>query len=288
MAAEEDGMIAPAPIVFVYVCLVAAIAVLMAIKPYGASRRSRAPRLRRRLTVGSALFLILLPVVLPAFPNASLPWPFPTAARGGEVLNSPEYAGATVLPNGQVGLIFVNDLGGGLLETRFKAYFTEHGMNQSQQLSTASAWYPQVATFQGKVVAAYVDNRSGSPTFQQLLFRTSPDSGATWGAEFTPFGSATYDTTHWTPLLVASRDGTTLYVFSATVDTIPVYRTTQDPALATWTTPVAAGDASMHLTQNQSCGDASECARTHNFEFTETTVPGQWVYISTLLPGEEP
>lgn len=106
-------------------------------------------------------------------------WLAPRSANAGELLNSPEYAGATVLPNGQVGLIFMNDIGAGQRETRFKAYFTEHGMNQSQQLSTASPNYPQIASFQGKVIAAYVDNRSG-PTQSQLLVRISSDNGASW------------------------------------------------------------------------------------------------------------
>src|SRR5439155_6904065 len=138
----------------------------------------------------------------PHFHSGPLSWLAPASARAGEVLNSPEFD-AAVLPNGQAGLIFVNDMGGGLLETRFKAYFTEHGMNPSQQLSTSSAWYPQLATFQGKVVAACVDDRIGSGTYQQLLVRTSSDNGASWGAEFTPFGTETFDATHLSPLLTA-------------------------------------------------------------------------------------
>src|SRR5437773_5119512 len=133
--------------VITYLVAVAAISVLIVIRPTGSSRRWRPVRLRTRLLVGAAVFLVLLPAVLPAFPFGPLSWLAPGSARAGEVLNSPEFVDAAVLPNGQAGLIFVNDMGGGLLETRFKAYFTEHGMNPSQQLSTSSAWYPQLATF---------------------------------------------------------------------------------------------------------------------------------------------
>ncbi|MDP9281379.1 MAG: DUF6531 domain-containing protein, partial [Chloroflexota bacterium] len=237
--------------------------------------------------VGFALFLVLLPVVTPAFPSAPLPWLFPGTAQAAETVNSPEYIAPAIMPNGQVGLVFKNDAGGGVAEIRFKRYFVEWGMDPSLQLSTASSSYPQLTSFQGKVITGYVDNRSGSPTQNQLLFRVSTDNGATWASEYAPFGTATFDTTRWAPLLVTSRDGSTLYAFSAAGGSIPEYRYTQDPTLATWTGPFAAGDSSMHAAIGWSCGDNSECARGHAFEFTETAVPGQWVYISATEVGDE-
>ena len=205
------------------------------------------------------------------------------------MLNSPEFD-AAVLPNGQAGLIFVNDMGGGLLETRFKAYFTEHGMNPSQQLSTSSAWYPQLATFQGKVVAACVDDRIGSGTYQQLLVRTSSDNGASWGAEFTPFGTETFDATHLSPLLTASRDGTRLYLFNCCALSLPQYRYTTDPALGSWTAATTAGDGTMHVVASSDCSTGGpyhiyECERSRNFDFLETATSGQWLYISRADSG---
>ncbi len=231
------------------------------------------------------MFLVLLPAVLPAFPPGPLSWLAPRQANAGELLNSPEYAGATVLPNGEAALIFVNDMGAGLAETRFKAYFTEHGMNPSQQLSTSSASYPQIATFQGKVVAAYVDNRGG-PNQYQLLVRTSADNGATWGTEFAPFGAETFDGGNSAPLLVTSRSGNTLYFFNCCVSSLPQYRSTTDPTLVTWTSPAPAGDASMRAVSGNNCGNAgAECYRAHTFEFTETATAGQWVYIAKSDSG---
>jgi RHS repeat-associated protein len=232
----------------------------------------------------------LLPAVLPALPLGPLSWLAPQSARAGEVLNSPEFVDAAVLPNGQAGLIFVNDMGGGLLETRFKAYFTEHGMNASQQLSTSSGWYPQLAIFQGKVVGAYVDNRVGSPTYQELLVRTSSDNGATWATEFTPFGTEIFDATHLSPLLTASRDGTRLYFFSCCVSGLPQYRYTTDPALGSWTSATNAGDGTMHLVFSSDCSTGGayhiyECERSRNFDFLETATSGQWLYISRADSG---
>jgi RHS repeat-associated protein len=261
-----------------YLALVCAISLAVVLLPSGAPRRWRPAKLRVRLLVGFALFLVLLPGITPAFPNPPLRWLFPGTAHA-ETVSSPQYIAPAVLPNGQVGLIFKNDAGGGVAETRFKRYFVEWGMDASLQLSTASSWYPQLASFQGKLIAGYVDNRGG-PTYGQLLFRVSTDNGASWASEYAPFGTATFDTTRWAPLLVTSRDGTTLYVFSAVSESVPEYRYTQDPTLATWTGPLSAGDASMHAAINWSCGDNSECARGHAFEFTETAILGQWVYIS--------
>lgn len=146
--------------VVVYLLAVAAISILVVLRPTGGARRWRPARLRRRIVVGAGLFFVLVPAVVPALPPGPLNWLAPSRVSAGELLNSPEYVGATVLPNGQAGLIFVNDIGGGLAETRFKAYFTEHGMNPSQQLSTSSASYPQIASFQGKVVAALMSRSS--------------------------------------------------------------------------------------------------------------------------------
>jgi len=275
--------------VLIYLLAIAAISILVVLRPSGHSRHWRPARLRRRIVVGAGLFLILLPAITPALPLGPLSWLAPRSVNAGEVLNSPEFVDAAVLPNGQAGLIFVNDMGGGLLETRFKAYFTEHGMNPSQQLSTSAAWYPQITSFQGKVVAAYVDSRSGSPTYQQLLVRTSPDSGASWGSEFTPFGTETFDMTRQSPLLMASRDGTRVYLFSCCVANIPQYRYSTDPTLLTWTAAAPAGDATMELAVTSDCTStppsSDECMRSRNFEFTETATAGQWLYIARAHTG---
>src|SRR5437867_277316 len=277
-------------VVLVYLLAVAAISILVVLRPSGGSRRWRPARLRRRLAVGAALFFVLLPAVMPALPLGPLSWLAPRSANAGELLNSPEFVDAAVLPNGQAGLIFVNDMGGGLLETRFKAYFTEHGMNPSQQLSTSSSWYPQITSFQGKVVAAYVDNRTGSPTYQQLLMRTSPDSGASWGSEFSPLGAETFDTTRQSPLLMASRDGTRVYLFSCCVASIPQYRSTIAPVLPSWTAAApAANDTTMELVVNSDCTSpppaSDECFRSRSFEFTETATADRWLYIARAHTG---
>ena len=271
--------------VLVYVVLLVAVSIGVVLKPLGASRHWRPAKLRVRVLVGFALFLILLPVVTPAFPNAPMPWLFPGTARAAETVNSPEYIAPAMLPNGQVGMVFKNDAGGGVAEIRFKRYFVEWGMDPSQQLSTASPSYPQLATFQGKTIAAYVDNRGGPNQFQ-LLFRVSTDNGATWGAEYAPFGAETFDSGNGAPLLVASRDGSKLYLFHCCVSSLPQYRWTTDPALVTWTSPAAAGDASMRLVSNNNCGNAAaECYRAHWFEFTETATAGSWVYITKSDSG---
>jgi hypothetical protein len=124
-------------------------------------------------------------------------------------LNAPGYIDVAVLPNGQVGTIFMNDEGCcGLYEIRFKRYFAEWGLDLSQQISTASTRYPQLATFQGKVIAGFVDNRGGSPTFGEFIVRVSADGGTSWGTEYAPFGSETFAPDDWAPLLITSRDGT--------------------------------------------------------------------------------
>lgn len=235
------------------------------------------------------MFLTLLPMLVPALPLVphSL---FAQPAQAAEFLSSPQFVDAAVLPNGQVGLIFVNDQGGGLHETRFKSYFVESGLNPSQQLSTSSAWYPQLATFQGNVIAAYVDDGTTSPTYQQLRFRISPDNGASWGAEFSPFGTETFDTMQVAPLVVASRDGARLYVFSCCVSSLPQYRYTTDASLVTWTAAAAAGDASMHIVANDDCTVGGptpnlECVRSHDFQFVETAASGQWLYIARSDSG---
>jgi len=191
--------------VLIYFVLLVAISIGVVLRPIGASRRWRPAKLRVRLLVGFALFLIVLPVITPALPDAPLAWLFPGIARA-ETVASPEYVNPAVLPNGQVGMIFRNDAGGGVVETRFKRYFVEWGMDPSQQLSTAAPAYPQLAAFQGKTIAAYVDSRSGSPTQGQLLARVSTDNGASWAAEYSLFGTETFDGGNSAPLLVASRD----------------------------------------------------------------------------------
>ena len=271
--------------VLIYFVLLVAISIGVVLRPIGASRRWRPAKLRVRLLVGFALFLIVLPVITPALPDAPLAWLFPGIARA-ETVASPEYVNPTVLPNGQVGMIFRNDAGGGVVETRFKRYFVEWGMDPSQQLSTAAPAYPQLAAFQGKTIAAYVDSRSGSPTQGQLLARVSTDNGASWAAEYSLFGTETFDGGNSAPLLVASRDGTKLYLFNCCVSSLPQYRYTTDPALVTWTSPVPAGDASMRVVSGNNCGlAAAECYRAHTFEFTETATAGNWVYIAKSDSG---
>jgi RHS repeat-associated protein len=271
--------------VIAYVFLLIAMSIGIVIRPLGASRRWRPAKIRVRVLVGFALFLIILPIVTPALPEAALPWLFPGIARA-ETVSSSQYVAPALLPNGQVGLLFRNDAGGGVVETRFKRYFVEWGMDASVQLSTAAPSYPQLAVFQGKTIAAYVDSRSGSPTQGQLLVRVSTDSGATWGPESSPLGTETFDAGNSAPLLVASRDGTKLYLFHCCVSSLPQYRYTTDPTLVTWTSPVAAGDSSMRLVTGNNCGlAAAECYRAHTFEFTETAVAGNWVYIAKSDSG---
>ncbi|MDQ2913449.1 MAG: discoidin domain-containing protein [Chloroflexota bacterium] len=235
--------------------------------------------------VGAALFLVLVPAILPAFPNPLLTSLSPGIAKAAEVLNAPEFIQPAVLPNGQVGIVFLNDDGCcAQYEIRFKRYFDEWGLDPSQTLSTANSWYPQLATFQGKVIAGYVDNISGSPTFGKFLFRVSTDGGSTWGLEYAPFGTETFNYNDWAPLLITSRDGSRLYFFNCcvggTLPGTPLYRYTTDPGLASWTAAAAAGDSSMAIAQHNNCGGSGqECYRAHNFSFTEN-VAGQWVYVA--------
>src|SRR5437867_2387995 len=161
--------------VVLYLSLVGATAIGVIARAGAAkSGRIRAPRPRVRVVVGIALFLVLVPLVTPAFPLVPLSWFAPGVARAAETVNSPEFLSVAVMPNGQVGMLFLNNAGGGVTETRFKRYFAEYGADPSQQISTASPWYPQLATFQGKTIAAYVDTRNAS---FQLLFRVSLDHG---------------------------------------------------------------------------------------------------------------
>jgi RHS repeat-associated protein len=270
---------------WVYLALVCAISLGIVFRPIGASRHWRPAKLRVRLLVGFALFLVLLPMATPAFPSAPLPWLFPATAQAAETVNAPQYIAPAILPNGQVGMVFRNDAGAGVVETRFKRYFVEWGMDPSVQLSTASPSYPQLAAFQGKTIAAYVDDRGGPNQFQ-LLFRVSTDNGATWGSEYAPFGAETFDSGNSAPLLVTSRDGSTLYFFHCCVSNRPQYRSTTDATLVTWTTPATAGDSSMNWVSGNNCGSAgAECYRAHSFEFTETATAGQWMYITKSDSG---
>ena len=257
--------------------------------PFGSAPRWRPKPLRLRVGVSALLAALVFPLIAPALPERLIPWSFRPVAQAAEVLNAPEYIDVALMPNSQVGAIFVNDAGGGSVETRFKRYFVEQGMDPSTQLSTASSGYPQLASFQGKVIAAYVDNRGG-PTANELLFRVSTDNGTTWGAEYAPFGIETFNSFDFAPLLMTSRDGLRLYVFSCcvggTFPGIPQYRVTTDTTLVTWTAPAAAGDTSMAQAAHNSCGNSgAECARAHNFSFMETATAGQWVYIAKSASG---
>lgn len=272
-------------VLWVYLALVCAISLGIVFRPIGASRHWRPAKLRVRLLVGFALFLVLLPMVTPAFPSVPLKWLFPGTAQAAETVNAPQYIAPAILPNGQVGMVFRNDAGAGVVETRFKRYFVEWGMDPSVQLSTASPSYPQLVAFQGKTIAAYVDNRGGPNQFQ-LLFRVSTDNGATWGSEFAPFGAETFDAGNNAPLLVTSRSGSTLYLFNCCVSNLPQYRSTTDATLVIWTSPAPAGDGTMRWVSGNNCGNAAaECYRAHTFEFTETATAGQWVYITKSDSG---
>lgn len=196
------------------------------------------------------------------------------------MISSPRFVSAAVLPNGQVGLLFLN----AGTEIRFKRYFAEYGLDASQQLSTAAPWYPQLATFGSRVVAAYVDTRA--PNAGRLIFRVSDDSGATWGAESYPFAAETFRSDNSAPRLLASRDGGTLYVFDWTGTGVPRYRFTTDSTLATWSAWAAAGDSSMVVPSWNNCGSSGqECYRAHNFGFMETASPGVWLYIAKSPAG---
>src|SRR2546430_16340748 len=87
----------------------------------GSGRRLLAPPL-----VGPLLFSL----VAAALPPASIPLAPSIAAASGEVLASPHFIGAAVMPNGQVGMIFQN-VASGVGETRFKRYTDEQSTDPS-------------------------------------------------------------------------------------------------------------------------------------------------------------
>jgi RHS repeat-associated protein len=246
--------------------------------------RRRIRRAVRRLARSTGLSLLVLSVISASLPAGLLPAWLPTAApkpADAETLASPRFVSATVMPNGQVGLIFTN-VPGSSSEIRFVRYTDEHVLAQSIQLSTAEGWYPQLAVLGTTLVAAYADTRS--PNVGKLILRTSTDNGATWSAESNPFGSETFGTTTFAPRLVASRSGTTLYLFSAVNGSRPTYRYTTD--LSTWTSAVDAGDTSMRAAGANNCGSAGqECYRAHAFGFMETATAGSWVYITKSDSG---
>jgi hypothetical protein len=210
----------------------------------------------RRMVAFALVGALAFSMVAAALPPASTTLSPGLAAASGEVLASPHFIGVAVMPNSQVGMIFQNSG----TEIRFKRYTDEQATDPSLQLSTAAPWYPQLATFGGELVAAYVDTRQ--PNVGKIAFRVSGDNGVTWGAESYPLGTATFATTIYAPVVVGSRDGQTLYLFSSTGGTIPQYWSTTDPTLTTWTGPSAAGDASMYPAYGSNCGNAgAECYR---------------------------
>ncbi|MGH8733593.1 MAG: sialidase family protein, partial [Burkholderiales bacterium] len=243
--------------------------------------KRRSLRSIARTALRLLLILSLVSVSLPAdlLPSwLPLPAPQPAAA---ETLASPRYISAALMPNGQVGLIFLN-VDGFTTETRFVRYTDEHAVGTSVQLSTAAPWYPQLATLGSTLVAAYVDTRA--PNAGKLILRTSTDNGATWTGEANPFGSETFDAGGFAPRLVASRDGTKLYLFNHVSGQVPKYRYTTD--LSTWTTAANAGDGTMRLPSGNNCGSAGqECYRAHSFGFMETASTGSWVYITKSDSG---
>lgn len=246
--------------------------------------RSLLRRLRRARRVVRPAFawLLILAVASASLPADLLPsWlPAPRSAAA-ETLGSPRYVSAAVMPNGQVGLLFLN-VSGSSSEIRFMRYTTEHELASSVQLSTAGPSYAQLAVLGSTVVAAYVDTRS--PNVGKMIFRTSTDSGATWASESNPFGTETFDSTTFAPRVVASHSGTTLYMFTASSGNRPQYRSTTN--LTTWSSAAAAGDTSMRVANGNNCGNAGdECYRAHAFGFMETATTGTWIYISKSDSG---
>ncbi|MBI2773367.1 MAG: exo-alpha-sialidase, partial [Chloroflexi bacterium] len=134
----------------------------------------------------------------------------------GETVASPRYIAAAVMPNGQVRLVFSNSG----TEVRFARYTRETALDPSVVLGAVSSAYPQLATFRGRLVAAFVDTRPGLSG--RLAFRASDDSGASWSAPLYPFAAETFDPFGFAPRVVASRDSQTLYVFSGSG--VPRYR----------------------------------------------------------------
>lgn len=128
----------------------------------------------RRLVAHSLIGAIALSLVASALPSASVPLSPTMAAASGETVSSPRYIAVAVMPNGQVGMIFDNSGS----ETRFKRYIDEQATDPSIQLSTAAPAYPQIATFQGELVAGYTDTRA--PNAGRFILRISTDNGATW------------------------------------------------------------------------------------------------------------
>lgn len=234
---------------------------------------------RRALSV-----LLMLSIVSAALPPGLLPAWLPTSApqpAAAETLPSPRFASAAVMPNGQVGLVFLS-VNGTSTEIRFVKYLDEHALGQSAPLSTAGAWYPQLAVLGSTLVAAYVDTRA--PNVGKLIFRTSTDNGVNWTTEAYQFTGETFDSTNLAPRVVASRNGQTLYVFSATPGQVPTFRSTTD--LTNWTSAAAAGNATMRVVNGNNCGSAGqECYRAHAFGFMETATAGSWIYISKSDSG---
>ena len=238
----------------------------------------------RRLLRNAVSSLLILSIAFAALPPGLIPAWLPTSAprpAAAETLDSPRYVSAAVMPNGQVGLIFLNVTGSGSA-IRFVRYTDEYALASSVQLSTAAPAYPQLAVIGSTLVAAYVDTRS--PNAGKLIFRTSTDNGASWSAESNPFGSETFDTTTMAPRVVASHDGATLYIFTAASSARPYYRSSTN--LTTWSTAAVAGDSSMRVVTGNNCGSAgNECYRAHTFGFMETATSGTWVYITKSDSG---
>lgn len=247
-------------------------------------RVKRTARRLSRLAGPAVVWFVVLSVALGAFPSEVLPSWLPFGASkpaDAETVSSPRYVSSAVMPNGNVGLIFLN-VSGSNSEIRFVRYTNEHAIASSIQLSTAGPAYPQLAVLGSTVVAAYVDTRS--PNVGKMNFRTSTDSGANWSTESNPFGSETFDYATFAPRVVASHDGATLYVFTAVSGARPQYRASTN--LTSWSSAAAAGDTSMRVVTGNNCGNAGqECYRAHAFGFMETATAGTWVYIAKSDAG---
>lgn len=246
----------------------------------------RGTQLRSRVRVFvMALVFIMLTAGLPALPRVPSVPSFVPEPAAAEVVSKPKFVSAALMPNGEVGLLYANGDNGvnTAAEIRFYPYTTEHSARPSIQLSTAGPAYPQLVTFRGRLVAAYVDTRAAH--LNQLAFRVSDDSGLNWSPETYPFGAETFDPWTLAPRVTASRDGQTLYVFTAVQEQIPNYRLSTDPNLVTWTSQVPAGNGTMATAARNGCGADDECPRAHGFWFMETTTPGSWVYIAKSPAG---
>ena len=92
----------------------------------------------RRIARRALASLLVLSIASAAMPPGLVPAWLPSAApqpAAAETLQSPRFASAAVMPNGQVALIFEN-VSGSSPEIRLVRYTDEHALGPSSQLST--------------------------------------------------------------------------------------------------------------------------------------------------------